>query len=239
MILRVNNTYNPISNSNSSYYGTNNTNSLNTQKNKSPQNTSENSNNNENSVSQTDNSKDTSVSKNQLAKSSAESIQKAKIQEMVNKLLANQNRVIAHEAAHKAVGGSLAGAPSFQYTQGPDGKSYITGGEVPIDLSEGKTPQETISKMQQVIAAALAPADPSPQDYKVAATASQIQASARNQLLSETNERLKQYTASKEGKNTNAENNNDNSPKSQAITQYNNVQNATSFYSSRNLIGIG
>lgn len=237
MILRVNNTYNPVSNGNSSYYGTKRTNPSNPQKN-----TSENSNNNKNSVSQTNNSSDNSVAKNQLAKSSTESTQKAKIQEVVTKLLARQNSVIAHEAAHKAVGGSLAGPPSFQYTQGPDGNAYISGGEVPIDMSEGKTPQDTISKMQQVIAAALAPADPSPQDYKVAATASQIQASARNQLLSETNERLKQNTASKEGENSVTKNNakeNNNSTNSQAIKQYNNVQNATSFYSSKNLIGIG
>jgi len=41
------------------------------------------------------------------------------------------------------------------------------------------TPAETIRKMQQVKAAALAPAEPSAQDYKVASDATQKEQSAR------------------------------------------------------------
>lgn len=40
-----------------------------------------------------------------------------------------------HEQAHAAAGGPHAGAPSYEYTQGPDGRQYATGGEVPIDAS--------------------------------------------------------------------------------------------------------
>ncbi len=89
----------------------------------------------------------------------------------IDRLKSNEEKVKAHEAAHKAAGGSLTGEVSYSYTLGPDGRSYITGGEVQIDTSPGQTPQETVTKMQQVIRAALAPADPSAQDRSVAAQA--------------------------------------------------------------------
>ncbi|TAL67327.1 MAG: hypothetical protein EPN82_15245 [Bacteroidetes bacterium] len=95
--------------------------------------------------------------------------------------------VRAHENAHKVVGGGLVkGGTSFTYTTGPDGKQYATGGEVQIDISPVKgDPEATIQKMNQVRAAALAPADPSPQDRSVAALASAIAASARAELSSQ------------------------------------------------------
>ncbi|EAI4440863.1 hypothetical protein A0Y68_02570 [Campylobacter lari] len=89
--------------------------------------------------------------------------------------------VRAHEAAHQAAGGALAGAASFGYTRGPDNKMYAVEGEVPIRIQKGNTPEETIANAMQVIAAAMAPADPSPQDYKVAANAMQMQNDARTE----------------------------------------------------------
>lgn len=103
-------------------------------------------------------------------------------QRRVKDLEQTDRRVRAHEAAHQAAAGSMGGAVSFSYETGPDGKSYAVGGEVPVDLSSGRTPQETIAKAQQVRAAALAPADPSPQDLAVAAEASQMESMARAQL---------------------------------------------------------
>lgn len=76
----------------------------------------------------------------------------------------------------------MTGPISYSYTRGPDGKNYVTGGEVPIQISSGKTPQETVSRMQQVIRAALAPADPSPQDRAVAAQAATLQQKARSDM---------------------------------------------------------
>ena len=66
---------------------------------------------------------------------------------------------------------------------GPDGKRYIAGGEVPIDMSSGTTPEETIAKMSQVRRAALAPADPSPQDNAVAAAAGAKQVEAQGEII--------------------------------------------------------
>ena len=104
-------------------------------------------------------------------------------QKEVEDLKARDTDVRRHEAAHQAAGGALAGAASFTYQQGPDGKQYAIGGEVPIRLSQGNTPQETIQNAQTVRAAALAPVDPSGQDRAVAAEASQMEQQARTQLL--------------------------------------------------------
>ena len=96
-----------------------------------------------------------------------------------------QREVIAHEAAHKAAAGEFGGAISYTYTEGPDGKRYITGGEVPIKLKQGSTPEETLRNMQQVQMAANAPADPSGQDRQVAAKAAAIAAKARSEVSRE------------------------------------------------------
>ena len=104
------------------------------------------------------------------------------VEREIQKLRRIDQRVRAHELAHLAVGGPYAGTPHYTYVRGPDGKLYAVAGEVPIDVSEERDPERTVKKMERVIAAALAPADPSPQDYKVAAIASQKLAKALMEL---------------------------------------------------------
>ena len=103
----------------------------------------------------------------------------------VRELEQTQREVITHEAAHQAAAGQFGGGVSYTYTEGPDGKRYITGGEVPIKLKQGSTPEETLRNMQQVQRAANAPADPSGQDRQVAAKAATLAAKARSQISSE------------------------------------------------------
>ncbi|MDR2441788.1 MAG: hypothetical protein LBE12_20720 [Planctomycetaceae bacterium] len=105
-------------------------------------------------------------------------------EEQVQKLKARDQEVRVHEAAHVAAGGPyVTGGPSYTYQTGPDGKPYAIGGEVGIDTSEVRgDPEATIRKMQTVAAAALAPAEPSSQDQKVAAAARQKEAQARTEL---------------------------------------------------------
>lgn len=94
--------------------------------------------------------------------------------------------VKAHEAAHAAVGGQLASAPSYSFEVGPDGQQYAVAGEVQIDLSPVPgDPQATIIKMQQVKAAALAPAEPSAADRQVAAEAARRITAAQAELAKE------------------------------------------------------
>ena len=113
---------------------------------------------------------------------SKDQIEEQKVRMAVERLKRIEARVIAHEMAHKVVGGQYAGAVRYEYTRGPDGRLYITGGEVSIDVSEEPTPEETIQKMEIVRRAALAPADPSPQDLAVAQTATIKEMRARLEL---------------------------------------------------------
>lgn len=101
---------------------------------------------------------------------------------MIRELQARDREVRSHEAAHQAAGGALTGGASYTYQTGPDGKRYAIGGEVSVALSTSRDPRETIARMAQVRASALAPADPSSQDRAVAAAAAAISARAQAEL---------------------------------------------------------
>jgi hypothetical protein len=104
----------------------------------------------------------------------------------VSELQVTDAKVRAHEAAHIAAGAGLVrGGATYEMQKGPDGKMYAVGGEVSIDTSGEKNPEATVLKMQRVIAAALAPADPSPQDRSVAAAASQRMQKAMMEVMQE------------------------------------------------------
>ncbi|MCL2589959.1 MAG: hypothetical protein FWD67_03530 [Betaproteobacteria bacterium] len=101
----------------------------------------------------------------------------------VEELKSTDRAVRAHEAAHMAAGGSLVtSGASYSYETGPDGQRYAVAGEVGIDTSKGRTPEETLARAQQIRAAALAPADPSEQDRAVAAAATQMATDARAEI---------------------------------------------------------
>lgn len=105
----------------------------------------------------------------------------------IEELKARDQEVKTHEQAHIAAGGRyVRSGAQFEYQTGPDGEKYAVGGEVSIDVSkEPGDPRATIAKMQTVIRAALAPADPSSQDRVVAAKATQIEMEARNDAMAE------------------------------------------------------
>lgn len=101
----------------------------------------------------------------------------------LEQLKVTDREVRQHEMAHQIAGGAYSGGASYEYEVGPDGKRYAVAGEVSIDCGPIKgDPQATIAKMENVIAAALAPADPSTQDRKVAGMARQALLSARLEL---------------------------------------------------------
>ena len=89
-------------------------------------------------------------------------------QDLINR---NYNHIYAHEMAHKSAGGQFAGAISIE--RNSEG--------VPIQMPtlNKKNPQQTIDHANTVIRAAMAPSDPSGQDYKVANQASQIKMQAQ------------------------------------------------------------
>lgn len=120
----------------------------------------------------------------QLARQAAQQqqVDLKKIQELASR----DREVRAHEQAHASVGGQYAGAPSYEYNKGPDGKNYAVAGEVQISTSEiPGDPAATIKKMQIVRRAALAPAEPSSQDRAVASAAANAENKARAELASQ------------------------------------------------------
>ena len=107
-------------------------------------------------------------------------------QQEIRELAARDREVRSHEQAHAAGGGKYAGSPVYEFVRGPDGVSYAVGGEVSIDTSPiPGDPEATIAKAQQIRRAANAPAEPSPQDRRVAAEASLMEADARAELRQE------------------------------------------------------
>ncbi len=113
----------------------------------------------------------------------ADSTEEARELAEIRSLSKRDREVRAHEAAHAAAGGSIAGAPSLDYTRGPDGRLYATAGEVSIDTSPvSGDPRATIEKARTIIQAALAPANPSPQDIQVAARAQAMLVEAQAEI---------------------------------------------------------
>ncbi len=120
-----------------------------------------------------------------------------KLQLVVAELANRDREVRAHEQAHATVGGVHAGSPTYTYTQGPDGKRYASGGEVSIDVGAvANDPQATITKMEIVIRAALAPAEPSAQDRSVASQAQAQMAVARAELAATQRSEVEEGAAS-------------------------------------------
>ena len=142
------------------------------------------------SKSSTDESKEAKSSNVEHQKPSGEALSQEEAKE-VDRLIRRDAEVRQHEQAHVSAGGQhIRGGVSLQYTQAANGKRYATSGEVNIDLSSESTHQATISKMQQVKRAALAPAQPSGADRAVAAAAAQKEREARVLLAKEQSEAL-------------------------------------------------
>lgn len=127
-------------------------------------------------------------------------------QQMVQELKQRDMEVKTHEMAHLAAAGQYAsGGASYSYQQGPDGRRYAIGGEVPIDLSAEKTPEETIAKMRTIKRAAMAPAEPSSADRGVAATATALESQARQEAQTQQTEAAGEQTSPDEADNSVAE----------------------------------
>jgi hypothetical protein len=175
----------------------------------------------------TEEAKDSTKSKESELKAKQNELTDAE-KKIVEQMKKRDNEVRIHENQHKSVGGQYAGSPSYTYERGPDGKQYITEGEVSISLSNESTAEKTIEKMRIVQNAALAPAEPSAADRKVAAEASRIEQIARqeinNQKLEESKELLEENSKSSEESKVESTEENARSEESKAISNASNVQ---------------
>lgn len=104
-------------------------------------------------------------------------------QRRVAELQQIDREVRIHEQAHISAGrGVVTSGPTYTYTYGPDGRIYAVGGEVGIDTRAERKPEDNIDKGQRIQAAALAPVQPSPQDYRVAEVGKKLEVQGRNDL---------------------------------------------------------
>lgn len=92
--------------------------------------------------------------------------------QQVEELKRRDREVKAHEQAHIAAAAGLAGAPSYDYQAGPDGKRYAIGGSVNLRSGGSSEPEQALRDAETIKRAATAPADPSSTDRAVAAKAS-------------------------------------------------------------------
>lgn len=109
-------------------------------------------------------------------------------QQQVRELQARDQEVRAHEQAHARVGGQYAGAPRYEFVTGPDGRRYAVSGSVSIDVSPVPgDPEATANKARTVQRAALAPAEPSGQDRRVAQEAGELLREAQREVQAQRN----------------------------------------------------
>ena len=90
----------------------------------------------------------------------------------------NYQEIYTHELAHKNAAGSLAGSIVIE----KNSEGIPVGGHVSIKMPklDKEHPDTTIKHANTVIKSAMAPADPSEQDYKVASQAKAIKSEAEN-----------------------------------------------------------
>ena len=90
----------------------------------------------------------------------------------------NYAEIYAHEAAHKRAAGSLAGPIVIE--RNADGIPVSGHVSIKMPTLNKANPKETIEKADIVFKSAMAPSDPSAQDYKVAAQAKSVKAQAES-----------------------------------------------------------
>ena len=122
-------------------------------------------------------------------------------QAQLRELQLRDREIRQNELAHQVVGGRYADLSQLSFERGPDGQLYAISGDVSLDTAPvADDAQATIDKMRVVRAAALAPANPSPEDIRIALEAMrqmlEAQAELRGESLDDVREVLEQSSAS-------------------------------------------
>lgn len=107
----------------------------------------------------------------------------SKEQQAIDALKRRDKEVRAHEAAHSGDPRLVKiGAAQFDYTIGPDGKAYATGGRVTLSTGNARTPEEALSKAEALKKASMSPGEPSSKDFQALNSAIAMEFEARNQI---------------------------------------------------------
>lgn len=108
---------------------------------------------------------------------SAQNLMQQKHEEKKQALIKkNYDEIYAHELAHKMAGGALAG--DIVIEKNSQGIPFAGHVAIKMPTLDKNNPEKTIQDADTVIRSALAPSDPSGQDYKVAAQARSIRSQA-------------------------------------------------------------
>lgn len=125
-------------------------------------------------------------------------------QNAVEQLKKRDREVRSHEMSHSANPDIITiGAAQYEYTIGPDGKAYATGGKVTLSTGNAKTPEEALSKAEALKKAAMAPGAPSSQDFQALNAAVSMEFEALNQIYSENKSIEKNSLSALKGTNFN------------------------------------
>mgnify|MGYP002862147563 CR=1 FL=1 len=108
----------------------------------------------------------------------------------LQKLKKRDQEVRTHEGQHMSNPELTAiGGPNYTYTIGPDGKPYITGGNVTVSTGAIKDPDDAIRKARAMQNASLSVGEPSTQDLAAAGAASAMEMDAVVEKASENKEK--------------------------------------------------
>ena len=112
-------------------------------------------------------------------------------QKIIGKLQIRDKEVRAHEMAHGTDPNLIKiGSTQFDYTIGPDGKAYATGGKVTLSTGSPNSPEDALAKAESLKKASMAPGEPSPQDFQALNAAISMEAEAINNLYSNNKDKL-------------------------------------------------
>jgi hypothetical protein len=106
-------------------------------------------------------------------------------QRIIGKLQVRDREVKAHEMSHGTDPNLIKiGAAQFDYTIGPDGRAYATGGKVTLSTGNPSSPEDALAKAESLKKASMAPGAPSPQDFQALNAAIAMEVEAQNNIYS-------------------------------------------------------
>ena len=107
-------------------------------------------------------------------------------QRIIGKLQIRDREVKVHEMAHGTDPNLIKiGAAQFDYTIGPDGRAYATGGRVTLSTGSPNSPEDALAKAESLKKASMAPEAPSPQDFQALNAAIAMESEAQNNVYSD------------------------------------------------------
>ena len=107
-------------------------------------------------------------------------------QKVIDRLKSRDKEVRVHEMSHSTNPDLIKiGSAQFDYTIGPDGKAYATGGKVALSTGNSRTPEEALAKAEALKKASMAPGAPSSQDFQALNAAISMEFEAQNRIYSD------------------------------------------------------